>query len=160
MIILGIDPGLRVTGFGILSTKNDKTEVIDYGVIEPNNKETLSKRLYTIYTDIEELIKVFSPNILAIEDIFYGRNVKSAFYLGQARGIAMMCAAKHNMPVFEYSAKKVKQAITGNGNADKTQLQYMIKQIFNLKHLPTPLDASDAIGIALCHINQIKLNDL
>ena len=160
MIILGIDPGLRVTGFGILSTKNDKTEVIDYGVIEPNNKETLSKRLYTIYTDIEELIKVFSPNILAIEDIFYGRNIKSAFYLGQARGIAMMCAAKHNMPVFEYSAKKVKQAITGNGNADKTQLQYMIKQIFNLKHLPTPLDASDAIGIALCHINQIKLNDL
>ena len=160
MIILGIDPGLRVTGFGILSTKNDKTEVIDYGVIEPDNKETLSKRLYTIYTDIEELIKVFSPNILAIEDIFYGRNVKSAFYLGQARGIAMMCAAKHNMPVFEYSAKKVKQAITGNGNADKTQLQYMIKQIFNLKHLPTPLDASDAIGIALCHINQIKLNDL
>ena len=160
MIILGIDPGLRVTGFGILSTKNDKTEVIDYGVIEPNNKETLSKRLYSIYTDIEELIKVFSPNILAIEDIFYGRNVKSAFYLGQARGIAMMCAAKHNMPVFEYSAKKVKQAITGNGNADKTQLQYKIKQIFNLKHLPTPLDASDAIGIALCHINQIKLNDL
>jgi len=160
MIILGIDPGLRVTGFGILSTKNDKTEVIDYGVIEPNNKETLSKRLYTIYTDIEELIKVFSPNILAIEDIFYGRNVKSAFYLGQARGIAMMCAAKHNMPVFEYSAKKVKQAITGNGNADKTQLQYMIKQIFKLKHLPTPLDASDALGIALCHINQIKLNDL
>ena len=160
MKIIGIDPGLRVTGFGILSTKNDKTEVIDYGVIEPNNKETLSKRLYTIYTDIEELIKVFSPNILAIEDIFYGRNVKSAFYLGQARGIAMMCAAKHNMPVFEYSAKKVKQAITGNGNADKTQLQYMIKQIFNLKHLPTPLDASDAIGIALCHINQIKLNDL
>ena len=160
MIILGIDHGLRVKIFRILSTKNDKTEVIDYGVIEPNNKETLSKRLYTIYTDIEELIKVFSPNILAIEDIFYGRNVKSAFYLGQARGIAMMCAAKHNMPVFEYSAKKVKQAITGNGNADKRQLQYMIKQIFNLKHLPTPLDASDAIGIALCHINQIKLNDL
>ena len=160
MVILGIDPGLRITGFGVLSTKNDNTQIIDYGIIEPNKKDTLSKRLYSIYVDIEELIKVFSPNILAIEDIFYGRNVKSAFYLGQARGIAMMCAAKHNMPVFEYSAKKVKQAITGNGNADKTQLQYMIKQIFKLKHLPTPLDASDAIGIALCHINQIKLKDL
>ncbi len=160
MIILGIDPGLTVTGFGVLSTKNDITQIIDYGVIEPNKKETLSKRLYTIYTDIEELIRVFSPNILSIEDIFYGRNVKSAFYLGQARGIAMMCAAKHNMPVFEYSAKKVKQAITGNGNADKTQLQYMIKQIFKLNTLPEPLDASDAIGIALCHINQIKLKDL
>jgi len=160
MIVLGIDPGLTVTGFAILSTKNDDTRIIDYGTIEPNRKDTLSKRLYSIYADIEELIKVFSPNILAIEDIFYGRNVKSAFYLGQARGVAMMCAAKHDMPVFEYSAKKVKQAITGNGNADKTQLQYMIKQIFKLKHLPTPLDASDAIGIALCHINQIKLKDL
>ena len=160
MIVLGIDPGLTTTGFGILSTKNDDTKIIDYGTIEPNRKDTLSKRLYSIYADIEELIKVFSPNILAIEDIFYGRNVKSAFYLGQARGVAMMCAAKHDMPVFEYSAKKVKQAITGNGNADKTQLQYMIKQIFKLKHLPTPLDASDAIGIALCHINQIKLKDL
>ena len=160
MTVLGIDPGLTTTGFGILSTKNDDTKIIDYGTIEPNRKDTLSKRLYSIYADIEELIKVFSPNILAIEDIFYGRNVKSAFYLGQARGVAMMCAAKHDMPVFEYSAKKVKQAITGNGNADKTQLQYMIKQIFKLKHLPTPLDASDAIGIALCHINQIKLKDL
>ena len=160
MIVLGIDPGLTTTGFGILSTKNDDTKIIDYGTIEPNRKDTLSKRLYSIYVDIEELIKIFSPNILAIEDIFYGRNVKSAFYLGQARGVAMMCAAKHDMPVFEYSAKKVKQAITGNGNADKTQLQYMIKQIFKLKHLPAPLDASDAIGIALCHINQIKLKDL
>ena len=160
MIVLGIDPGLTVTGFAILSTKNDDSRIIDYGTIEPNRKDTLSKRLYSIYVDIEELIKIFSPNILAIEDIFYGRNVKSAFYLGQARGVAMMCAAKHDMPVFEYSAKKVKQAITGNGNADKTQLQYMIKQIFKLKHLPAPLDASDAIGIALCHINQIKLKDL
>ena len=160
MIILGIDPGLTTTGFGILSTKNDQTKIIDYGIIQPNRKDTLSNRLYSIYEDIEELIKTFSPNILSIEDIFYGRNVKSAFYLGQARGVAMLCAAKHNMPVFEYSAKKVKQAITGNGNADKTQLQYMIKQIFKLKHLPEPLDASDAIGIALWHINQIKLEDL
>ena len=160
MIILGIDPGLTTTGFGILSTKNDQTKIIDYGIIQPNRKDTLSNRLYSIYEDIEELIKIFSPNILSIEDIFYGRNVKSAFYLGQARGVAMLCAAKHNMPVFEYSAKKVKQAITGNGNADKTQLQYMIKQIFKLKHLPEPLDASDAIGIALCHVNQIKLEDL
>ena len=160
MIILGIDPGLTTTGFGILSTKNDETKIIDFGIIQPNRKDTLSNRLYSIYEDIEELIKTFSPNILSIEDIFYGRNVKSAFYLGQARGVAMLCAAKHNMPVFEYSAKKVKQAITGNGNADKTQLQYMIKQIFKLKHLPEPLDASDAIGIALCHINQIKLEDL
>ena len=160
MIVLGIDPGLRKTGFGILSISNDKPELIDYGIIEPNKDEKISKRLFTIYNDINQLVEMFCPNIFSIEDIFYGRNVKSALLLGQARGIAMLCAAKHDIPVFEYSAKKVKQAITGNGNADKTQLQYMIKQIFKLKQVPTPLDASDAIGIALCYIYQTRINEL
>ena len=160
MIILGIDPGLTATGFGLLSISNDKPQIIDYGTIEPNKSDSLSKRLYSIYSDINHLIEMFNPTVLSIEDIFYGRNVKSALLLGQARGIAMLCAAKYDIPVFEYSAKKVKQAITGNGNADKTQLQYMIKQIFKLKELPRPLDASDALGIALCHIYQTRINEL
>ena len=160
MIVLGIDPGLRKTGFGILSISNDKPELIDYGIIEPNKDEKISKRLFTIYNDINQLVEMFCPNVFSIEDIFYGRNVKSALLLGQARGIAMLCAAKHDIPIFEYSAKKVKQAITGNGNADKTQLQYMIKQIFKLKQIPAPLDASDAIGIALCYIYQTRINEL
>jgi len=160
MVILGIDPGLTKTGFGVLSIVNDKPNLIDYGIIEPNKKDSLSLRLYTIFTDIEELINTFSPTIISIEEIFYGVNVKSALLLGQARGAAMICSAKYNIPVFEYSAKKVKQAITGNGNADKTQIQYMVKQIFNLKILPQPLDASDAIGIALCHYNQVKIKEL
>tara|TARA_Y100000994_G_C15548733_1_gene383141 strand:- start:133 stop:615 length:483 start_codon:yes stop_codon:yes gene_type:complete len=160
MLILGIDPGLTKTGFGLLSISNDKPQIVDYGVIEPNKNDNLSKRLYTIYTDINQLIDMFKPTVFSIEDIFYGRNVKSALLLGQARGIAMLCAAKYDIPIFEYSAKKVKQAVTGNGNADKTQLQYMIKQIFKLKRLPMPLDASDALGIALCHIYQTKINEL
>ena len=160
MIILGIDPGLTKTGFGLISINKDEPEIIDFGIIQPNKNDSLSKRLYTIYLDMEQLIDTFSPTVLSIEDVFYGRNVKSALLLGQARGIAMLCAAKYDIPVFEYSAKKVKQAITGNGNADKTQLQYMIKQIFKLKQLPTPLDASDAIGIALCYIYQTKINEL
>ena len=160
MIVLGIDPGLRITGFGVLSVSSDNPELIDYGIIEPNKDEKISKRLFTIYNDINQLVEMFCPNVFSIEDIFYGRNVKSALLLGQARGIAMLCAAKHDIPVFEYSAKKVKQAITGNGNADKTQLQYMIKQIFKLKQVPTPLDASDAIGIALCYIYQTRINEL
>ena len=160
MIVLGIDPGLRKTGFGVLSVSNDKPKLIDYGIIEPNKDEKISKRLFTIYNDINQLVEMFCPNVFSIEDIFYGRNVKSALLLGQARGIAMLCAAKHDIPVFEYSAKKVKKAITGNGNADKTQLQYMIKQIFKLKQIPTPLDASDAIGIALCYIYQTRINEL
>ena len=160
MIVLGIDPGLTRTGYSILSVVKDRPKLIDYGVIEPDKHDYLSKRLLSIYTDINELIEIYSPNILSIEDIFYGRNVKSALLLGQARGVAFLCAAKVDIPVCEFSAKKVKQAVTGNGNADKTQLQYMIKQIFKLEHLPSPLDASDAIGIALCYIYQNKINEL
>ena len=160
MIVLGIDPGLTKTGFGLLSISNDSPKIIDYGIIEPNKNDDLSKRLYSIYTDINQLIEMFNPTVFSIEDMFYGRNIKSAFVLAQARGVAMLCAAKYDIPVFEYSARKVKQAVTGNGNADKTQLQYMVKQIFKLKQLPTPLDASDALGIALCHIYQTKINEL
>ena len=160
MIILGIDPGLTRTGFGLVLIKNDKLKLLDYGIVEPNKNDDLSKRLYSIYTDINQLIEMFNPTVFSIEDMFYGRNIKSAFVLAQARGVAMLCAAKYDIPVFEYSARKVKQAVTGNGNADKTQLQYMIKQIFKLKQLPTPLDASDALGIALCHIYQTKINEL
>jgi crossover junction endodeoxyribonuclease RuvC len=160
MIVLGIDPGLTKTGFGLLSISNDSPKIIDYGIIEPNKNDDLSKRLYSIYTDINQLVEMFNPTVFSIEDMFYGRNIKSAFVLAQARGVAMLCAAKYDIPVFEYSARKVKQAVTGNGNADKTQLQYMVKQIFKLKQLPTPLDASDALGIALCHIYQTKINEL
>ena len=157
---MGVDPGLIQTGFGIISVKDNQRTLIDYGIIKPSPKDNLSNRLLTIFNDVCKIITDFAPQVFAIEDIFYGKNIKSAFYLGQARGVVMMCAAKHDMPVFEYSAKKVKQAITGNGNADKTQLQYMPKQIFKLKELPAPLDASDAIGIALCHIYQSKINEL
>ena len=160
MIVLGIDPGLTRTGFGILSISKNKPTLIDYGIIESNKNDSLSKRLFTIFSDVEKIIQTFSPTIISIEETFYGINVKSALLLGQARSAAMICAAKYEIPVFEYSAKKVKQAITGNGNADKTQLQYMIKQIFKLRDLPKPLDASDAIGIALCHFNQVKVKEL
>ena len=160
MIILGIDPGLTKTGFGIISISNNNTKLIDYGIIEPDKHASLSERLLTIHEDIEKLINMYLPTIFSIEEVFYGKNIKSALLLGQARGSAMITAAKYNIPVFEYSAKKVKQAITGNGNADKTQVQYMIKNMLNMKILPHPLDASDAIAIALCHLNQIKINEL
>ncbi len=160
MIILGIDPGLTKTGFGIISISNNNIKLLDYGIIEPDKNDSLSKRLLTIHEDIEKLINLYLPTIFSIEEVFYGKNIKSALLLGQARGSAMITAAKYNIPVFEYSAKKVKQAITGNGNADKTQVQYMIKNMLNMKILPHPLDASDAIAIALCHLNQIKINEL
>ena len=160
MIIIGIDPGLVNTGYGIISIQNNNPSIIDFGIIKPNSKEVISKRLFTIFSDVSELINLYKPDVFSIEEVFYSKNFKSALMLGHARGAAILAAAKYNLPVFEYSAKKVKQSITGNGNADKTQLQYMIKQIFKLKQIPSPLDASDALGIALCHLNQMKLNEL
>ena len=97
---------------------------------------------------------------MAIEEVFYGKNVKSALLLGHARGTAMVCGAKFSMPVFEYSAKKVKQSLTGNGNAHKSQLQFMVMKELSLKTFNAPNDASDALAIALCHINHIKVNEL
>ena len=160
MIIIGIDPGLVNTGYGIISIQNNNPNIIDFGIIKPNSKEVISKRLFAIFSDVSELIELYKPDVFSIEEVFYSKNFKSALMLGHARGAAILAAAKYNLPVFEYSAKKVKQSITGNGNADKTQLQYMIKQIFKLKQIPSPLDASDALGIALCHLNQMKLNEL
>jgi len=160
MIIIGIDPGLVNTGYGIISIQRNNPSIIDFGIIQPNSKEVISKRLFTIFSDVSELMELHKPDVFSIEEVFYSKNFKSALMLGHARGAAILAAAKYNLPVFEYSAKKVKQSITGNGNADKTQLQYMIKQIFKLKQLPSPLDASDALGIALCHLNQMKLNEL
>tara|TARA_B100001146_G_C15930780_1_gene327053 strand:- start:55 stop:537 length:483 start_codon:yes stop_codon:yes gene_type:complete len=160
MVIIGIDPGLVKTGYGIVSIKNEKPELIDFGIISPNPNDTISNRIFTIFSDIEQLINTYSPSVFSIEDIFYSRNFKSAMLLGQARGAAVLAAAKYKLPIFEYSAKKVKQSITGNGNADKTQVQYMVTKILNIKTRSMPLDASDALGIALCHLNQLKVNEL
>ena len=160
MIILGIDPGLIKTGYGLIQTENNNYKILDFGIISPNSKEKLSERLHTIYVDISLIIDKFNPNILSIEEVFFGKNVKSALLLGHARGVAMLCASKNNIPVFEYSARKIKQSNTGNGNAHKSQVQYMIMQQFNMKEFNCPTDASDALAIGLCHLNQIKLQEL
>ena len=160
MLVLGIDPGLVTTGYGFIQSKNNDANIIDYGTISPKKTDNLSLRLYTIYEDITYIIEEYKPSVMAIEEVFYGKNVKSALLLGHARGVAMVCASKNNIPVFEYSARKVKQSITGNGTAHKSQVQYMIMQSFSLKSDNFSLDASDALAIALCHINQVKIEEL
>ena len=159
MIILGIDPGLVQTGYGLIKIAGEKKEVLDYGIIAPDSKSTLSNRLKTIYNDIIEIIDRFNPNTVVVEEVFYGKNVKSALLLGHARGVAMICAANKGIPVFEYSARKIKQSVTGNGTAHKSQVQYMILNEFKINN-KIPIDASDALAIALCHLNQIKINEL
>ena len=161
MKILGIDPGLIQTGFGLINIKNsNEIKLIDYGIIKPLLKDTLPKRLLTIFDDICEIIKIHKPQIFVIEDIFYGKNVKSAMRLGQARGAAMVAAASNEIPIYEYSARKVKQSMTGNGNAHKEQVQFMVKARLEMDIMPEPIDASDALAVALCHQYQMRNMDL
>ena len=157
---MGIDPGLIQTGFGIISVKDDEAALIDYGIIKPSPNDKLANRLLTIFSDVGKIIKNFNPQVFAIEDVFYGKNVKSAMRLGQARGAAMVAAASKNIPIYEYSARKVKQSVKGNGNAHKSQIQFMVKAKLQLDHNPEPMDAADALAIALCHDHQFRVADL
>ena len=160
MRILGIDPGLTRTGFGIIDINDDSLKLIDYGIVKPKNTDKLERRLLTIFNDMSKIIKKYNPTVVSIEEVFYGKNVKSALLLGQARGAAMLSAASNKITIFEYSAKKIKQSVTGNGNADKNQVKFMVGSILNIKNLDIPLDASDALAIALCHNQQLKVREL
>ena len=160
MIILGIDPGLVKTGYGLIKVIHEKYKLLDFGIITPKKTDTLSNRLNTIYTDISLIIDKFNPNIVSIEEVFFGKNVKSALLLGHARGASMLSASNKKIPVFEYSPRKIKQSVTGNGNAHKSQVKFMIMNQFNIKRLDCPEDATDALAIALCHLNQMKIKEL
>ena len=160
MKIIGIDPGLVQTGFGIINVRENQVSLIDYGIIKPISSDTLSNRLLTIFNDVSEIVTNYKPQIFAIEDVFYGKNIKSAMRLGQASGAAMVAAASKGMPIYEYSARKVKQSVTGNGNAHKSQIQFMVKAKLKMDHNPEPMDAADALAIALCHDHQFRVADL
>ena len=160
MKIIGIDPGLVQTGYGIINVSNNKISLIDYGIIKPPPKDPLANRLHTIFNDVCEIISNYNPKIFAIEEVFYGKNIKSAMRLGQARGASMVAAASKEIPIYEYSARKVKQSVTGNGNAHKTQVQFMVKAKLKMDHNPEPMDAADALAIALCYDHQFRIEDL
>ena len=160
MKIIGIDPGLVQTGYGIINVNNNQTSLIDYGIIKPPPKDSLANRLLAIFNDVCEIISNHNPQIFAIEEVFYGKNVKSSMRLGQARGASMVAAASKRIPIYEYSARKVKQSITGNGNAHKTQVQFMVKAKLKMDHNPEPIDAADALAIALCYNHQFRMAEI
>ena len=160
MKILGIDPGLIQTGYGIITINNNDPKIVDYGVVKPIVNDQLASRLLTIFGDVSEIINIHKPSIFSIEDVFYGKNAKSALRLGQARGAAMVAAASAGLSIHEYSARKIKQAVTGNGNAHKQQVQFMVKATLKMDKLPEPVDASDALATALCHFQQFRLAEL
>ena len=154
--VIGVDPGLTITGFGILDYKGGQIRTVAFGTIKPPVKESLPNRLEYLNSHMTELLEKFEPNAFAIEDTFFSQNVKSALLLGQARGVLLLAAASKGIPSMDYAPRKVKQSVVGNGAADKTQVQYMVQQILKMDEPPKPLDTSDALAIGLCHINQNK----
>tara|TARA_Y100001970_G_scaffold20810_1_gene23528 strand:+ start:887 stop:1369 length:483 start_codon:yes stop_codon:yes gene_type:complete len=160
MIVLGIDPGLGNTGYGVLSSINNEFKLLDYGVIKTNSKDNLANRLNIIFDGVSKLIDQYNPSIFSIEEIFYSNNVKSSLLLGHARGVAIAAASTRKIIVYEYSARKIKQSLTGNGNAHKDQVRFMVKNLLKMDTVPKSNDASDALGIALCYLLQNKLENL
>ncbi|MCP5160299.1 MAG: crossover junction endodeoxyribonuclease RuvC [Hahellaceae bacterium] len=148
-IILGIDPGSRITGFGVILFERSKAQYIASGCIRVK-EGSLASRLEQIYAGVSEVIDTWKPTEFAIEEVFLARNPDSALKLGQARGVAIVAAANKGLDVAEYSARKVKQSVVGNGAADKSQVQHMVQSILALPAKPQA-DAADALAIALCH---------
>ncbi len=152
MIVLGIDPGSRITGYGILLENGNKISHVDNGAIFTDKTDDFCQKLNIIFKELSLIIQEYKPSEVAIENIFFATNVQSALKLGQARGAAIVAAVNSGLPVSEYTALQVKQAVVGNGKADKVQVQKMIKALLNLPET-AQADASDALAVALCHIN-------
>lgn len=156
MLILGIDPGSITVGYGIIQHSKNVSSYVASGCIRIGKLE-LPDRLKQIYLDLTHIINQYSPQQVAIEKVFVHKNVDSALKLGQARGVAIAAAACQNLSLAEYSARQVKQAVVGYGNADKLQVQQMVKTILNLNAAPAA-DAADALAVALCHGNSMRRN--
>ncbi len=158
MIILGIDPGTAATGFGIIEKlkHNSKLKSISYGCIKTTVDLTTAERLNKLHEELISIIKRYKPDIMAVEDIFFFKNLKTAIKVSQARGVILLTAAKLKIPIFECTPLQVKQAITTYGRAEKIQVQKMVKLLLNLKEIPQPDDAADALAVAICCANSIR----
>ncbi len=157
-IILGIDPGTRITGYGVIRVRHPHLEPLDFGCIRPPVDFELPARYLALFNAIEKLLDLHSPTAVAVETQFVYKNVQSALKLGMARGAVLIAAARREIPIFEYTPKKAKLAVVGHGAASKEQVQKMIQLLLKLQNLPEPEDAADALALAVCHANSIKLN--
>ena len=153
MRVLGIDPSIKSTGFGIIEYVNNTYTVLSSGVIKPSRQKLFHHKINEIKSRLEELIKDFEPDEVAIENPFYAQNIKTAITLGQVRGAALVAVASHNCSLHEYSPLEIKKAVTGYGQADKNQVRMMVKTLLNIKDEKLETDASDALATAFCHLN-------
>ena len=150
-IILGIDPGTIVMGYGLITVKGSEVNLLELGVLKPGKVKDGYKKLQLIFNTVSGLITKYQPTDFAIEAPFFGKNVQSMLKLGRAQGVAIAAAMRHGLEVTEYSPKKVKQSITGNGNAAKEQVMKMLQTLLSFKESPKHYDATDALAVALCH---------
>ncbi len=152
-IILGIDPGIADTGFGLIAKKNNRLTCLTYGTIKTKAQFSLAERLESLYRQLTEIIAEFKPHLIAVEELFFYKNAKTAFVVGQARGVILLAARQNNLAIVEYTPLQVKQAVSNYGSASKQQVQKMVQLLLNLKQLPKPDDAADALAIAICASN-------
>ena len=161
MVIIGFDPGLATLGYGVIrKEEKGKPEMSDYGIVSTPKDESLPVRLCLLEKGIKQIIDKFKPDEIAIEELFFAKNVKTAINVAHARGVLLLTATKECGRIFEYTPLQIKQALTGYGRADKLQIQKMVKTYLNLKAIPRPDDAADALAVALCHAQTNKLGNL
>lgn len=151
MIIMGMDPGTATTGYGVVAFRVGELEPLAYGAIETPARLSLPQRLKEIFQQMHGLLELYQPDVVAVEELFFSRNTTTAFSVGQARGVLLLAAAQRGLKVVEYPPHQVKQAVTGQGRADKRQVAFMVRALLGLKEFPKPDDAADALAIAICH---------
>jgi crossover junction endodeoxyribonuclease RuvC len=159
MIVIGVDPGAANTGFGVVRTIGDRMVALDGGVIETAPDLPVEERLAKVHDSLRQLIVWHEPKAMALEDLFFGKNVGSALSVGQARGVALLAAAQRDVPCFDYTPQAVKKAVCGSGSADKGQVQRMVASLLGLPEPPTPDHAADAFAVAICHGGGAAMRD-
>ncbi len=153
MKILGIDPGYATIGYGVIEKINNSIKPIAVGVIETPKKESIPVRLAILNDELNKIIAEFKPDAIAVEELFFNTNITTGIKVAQARGVILLCSIKECGLLYEYTPLQIKQALTGNGRAEKHQVQYMVKALLGLKQIPKPDDAADALAVAICHAN-------
>lgn len=159
-LVLGIDPGTAVTGYGVVSLEGRSTALVECGVIRTNARDPLPQRLHEVHEGVRELIARHLPDTLAIEDVFYARNVRTTVVLGHARGVILLAAQQAALTIHEYPPAAIKKAVTGRGSASKEQVQFMVGRLLRLKQPPQPADAADGVAAALCACLSVTLPSL
>lgn len=160
MIILGIDPGFAIVGYGIIKYEGFKYTVLEYGAITTSAKEDMFIRFKKIHDELSEIIDRTKPDAMAIEELFFNNNQKTAINVAQARGVLLLAALNKEIPIYEYTPLQVKQAVAGYGRAEKQQVQQMVKMLLKLDTVPKPDDTADALAIALCHAHSYKAGNI